>query len=528
DHCGADGVVCPFILPSCLLSRHTTAPHNTQLSLVNNILPRIMAARGPGYPTPLLAMKEGAREALVWVPCIRTNTGKPDYLATVDVDPRSPDYCKVIHRLYLPYLDDEIHHSGYNTCSSCYDDPSCVRNKLILPALGSSRVYVVDITDQRKPKLFKVIEPEVLKSAGVSHPHTSHCLPNGKVMISTMGDAQGKAKGSFITFDSVTFEHTGPWTRMDSEFGYDYWYQPARDVLISSEWGCPTAYFKGFNPKDVESGKYGTHLNVYSWSDQRLLQRIDLGIEGIMPLEIRFLHNPLATQGFVGCALYANVFRFYQKDDGSYAAEKVISIPPKKVEGWTLSEMPGVMTDILISLDDRFLYFSNWAHGDVRQYDISDPEHPKMVGQIFLGGSIVKGGPVKVIHDTELTEQPDPVYVKGKMLEGSPQMIQLSLDGKRLYVTDSLFSPWDKQFYPMVAKNGSVMLQIDVNTETGGLTLNHNFLVDFGKEPDGPALAHEIRYPGGDCSSDIWLPVGYTECHHNNQAKNEVTPPAKI
>lgn len=36
--------------------------------------------------------------------------------------------------------------------------------------------------------------------------------------------------------------------------------------------------------------------------------------------------------------------------------------------------------------------------------------------------------------------------------------------------------------------------------------LNQDFLVDFGKEPDGPVLAHEIRYPGGDCSSDIYLP----------------------
>ena len=49
------------------------------------------------------------------------------------------------------------------------------------------------------------------------------------------------------------------------------------------------------------------------------------------------------------------------------------------------------------------------------------------------------------------------------------------------------------------------MLQIDVDTEKGGLKLNPNFLVDCGKEPLGPALAHELRYPGGDCSSDIWL-----------------------
>lgn len=53
--------------------------------------------------------------------------------------------------------------------------------------------------------------------------------------------------------------------------------------------------------------------------------------------------------------------------------------------------------------------------------------------------------------------------------------------------------------------NGSFMLQVDVNTEKGGLKLNEKFSIDFGAEPDGPVLAHEMRYPGGDCTSDIWL-----------------------
>ena len=57
-------------------------------------------------------------------------------------------------------------------------------------------------------------------------------------------------------------------------------------------------------------------------------------------------------------------------------------------------------------------------------------------------------------------------------------------------------------------RNGSVLLQIDVDTVNGGLSLNRDFLVDFGLEPSGPALAHEIRYPGGDCTSDIWLSAG--------------------
>ena len=46
-----------------------------------------------------------------------------------------------------------------------------------------------------------------------------------------------------------------------------------------------------------------------------------------------------------------------------------------QVDGWILPEMPGVMTDILISMDDKYLYFSNWLHGDIRQYDITDTRY---------------------------------------------------------------------------------------------------------------------------------------------------------
>lgn len=49
------------------------------------------------------------------------------------------------------------------------------------------------------------------------------------------------------------------------------------------------------------------------------------------------------------------------------------------------------------------------------------------------------------------------------------------------------------------------MLQLDVDMARGGLSPNRAFLVDFGREPGGPCLAHEMRFPGGDCTSDIWL-----------------------
>ena len=67
------------------------------------------------------------------------------------------------------------------------------------------------------------------------------------------------------------------------------------------------------------------------------------------------------------------------------------------------------------------------------------------------------------------------------------------LDGKRLYVTNSLFSPWDKQFYPDMANKGGYLLQVDVDNMNGGLKINPDFFVDFGAEPDGPALPHEVK-----------------------------------
>ncbi|KAL4715885.1 hypothetical protein ACJJTC_014617 [Scirpophaga incertulas] len=464
--------------------------------------------KGPGYASPLDAFKNGPREEILYVICVQPDVTKQDYLATVDVDPESPTYCQVIHRTYTGNVDDELHHSGWNVCSSCYDDPTLKRDLLILPSLTSCNVYAVDVgTNPRKPTLHKVIDGKEMRSFNCTFPHTTHCLATGEIMISTMGDKDENGKGDFVLIDSKTLRVTGTWTRGKkfAKFGYDFWYQPYHDVMVSTEWGTPKYFKSGFHPNDVANpDRYGTSLNVYKWSTRELQQVIDLGKEGVAPLEIRFLHDPKSAQGFVGCAVEANIYRFYKSDDGTWKAHKVIDVPAKKVyKDGVESELNGLMSDILLSLDDKYLYFSCWLHGDVFQYDISDPEHPKLTGQVNFGGQLQNG--YRLVAGGELKDTPKPLLVKGKPLYGAPQMLQLSLDGKRLYVSTSLFSPWDKQFYPQMVEKGGWIVKIDVNTIDGGIKLDPDFLIDFGKEPDGPTLPHEMRYPGGDCSSDIWL-----------------------
>ena len=72
-------------------------------------------------------------------------------------------------------------------------------------------------------------------------------------------------------------------------------------------------------------------------------------------------------------------------------------------------------------------------------------------------------------------------------------------------LTTSLFSSWDNQFYPEIRKKGGVMVMIDCDPDNGGMSINPDFMVNFGNEPNGPSRCHEMRYPGGDCTSDIWL-----------------------
>jgi len=399
---------------------------------------------GPGYASPADAML-APREKLLYTIAIYVGTGiqKPDYLATVDADPDSPTYSQVISRCEMPGIGDELHHMGWNACSSCFDDGEMERKYLIVPGVRSSNLHIVDCaTDPRNPSVHKVISGEEIKAkTNLSAPHTVHCL-GSDIIISMLGDAKGNAPGGFLHINK-DFDIVGRW---ENDLGGHFW---------------------DFEKKKVENTVY-------------------LGEDGLVPLEVRFHHDPDSTHGFVGAAMSSNIIHWYKKDQ-EWIVNKIIDVENEKHPDWPIP-LPGLITVILISMDDRFLYFCNWLHGDIRQYDISDPHNPVMTGQVWMGG-MLKKAPV----------------VNGVEIAGGPQMIQLSLDGKRLYVTTSLFSTWDNQFYPDIRHKGGVMLMVDCDMDKGGMEINKDFIVNFGNEPNGPSRCHETRYPGGDCTSDIWL-----------------------
>ncbi|WP_411023293.1 selenium-binding protein SBP56-related protein, partial [Salmonella sp. s51228] len=117
-------------------------------------------------------------------------------------------------------------------------------------------------------------------------------------MISYLGDEKLGAKGSFLLLDEE-FKVKGVWEEpgQAAPYGYDFWYQPYHNVMFSSEWGEPATLLKGFDPSLVES-KYGHHLHVWDWTKRKRIQSIDLGNEGLIPLELRFAHDPKKAYGF--------------------------------------------------------------------------------------------------------------------------------------------------------------------------------------------------------------------------------------
>lgn len=451
------------------------------------------------YPSPKLA-GEAPPEKLGYVALLNPKfAGKPDAIGVVDLDPSSSAYGKQVGQVDMPNVGDELHHFGWNACSSCLcpyaPHPHTERRYLVVPGIRSSRIHIVDTKpDPRKPRIVKVIEPETIAArAGYSRPHTVHCGPNG-IFVSALGSPQGDGPGGIFILDPESFDVLGKWEieRGPQYFHYDFWWHLGYDTLLTSEWGTPNMVVHGLNPEILLKGGYGHALHVWDLRRRRHVQTLDLGAEQQMVLELRPAHDPSRAYGFVGVVvslkdLSASIWLWHRKN-GEWAITKVIEIPAEPADAAKLPPLlqgfkaaPPLVTDINLSLDDRFLYVSCWGTGEFQQYDVSDPFHPKLTGSVHLGG---------IVRRTAHPSRPN------VPLSGGPQMVELSRDGRRIYFTNSLYAPWDEQFYPDGV--GSWMVKLDAKLE-GGMALDSKFFLDFGD-----LRCHQVRLEGGDASSDSY------------------------
>jgi selenium-binding protein 1 len=470
------------------------------------------------YRTPADAIA-APPEQLAYVAAFDPAGRAKDAITVVDVDESSETFGQVVGWTDLPHAGNELHHFGWNACSSalCHaghgngeghegheGHGALERRYLIVPGIRSSRTYILDTKpDPRAPQVTRTIEAEELAAkAGYSRPHTLHCGPDG-IFMSNLGGANGdEGPGGVALLDHDTFDVVGQWEldRGDQYLAYDVWWHLNDDTLITSEWATPSMIENGLNPEDLLGRKFGHHLNFWSLSGRTLTQRVDLGDEHQMVLELRPAHDPSKTWGFVGVVisvedLSASVWLWHKADDGGDApwrVEKVITIPAEPADPDDLppalqpfGAVPPLVSDIDLSVDDRWLYVSCWGTGELKQFDVSDPHHPVETGSVRLGG---------IVGRTPHPARPD------LRLSGAPQMIEISRDGKRVYATNSLYAAWDDIFYPDGL--GAWMAKLDADLDGGGLAIDPRF---FPNGDDFRGLkVHQTRLQGGDASSDSY------------------------
>ena len=344
----------------------------------------------------------------------------------------------------------------------------------------------------------KIIEPQsVHERTGYSRPHTVHCGPDG-IYLSALGAPNGDGPGGIFALDHDNFEPLGQWEveRGPQHFGYDFAWHLGYDIAVTSEWGTPNMVENGVNPELLLAGKYGHSLHIWDLRKRRHLQSLDLGAEQQMVLERRPAHDPTKAYGFVGVVislkdLSSSIWLWHKTagaSNGHFEIRKVIEIPAEPADPAQLPPLlqgfkavPPVLTDINLSIDDRLLYASCWSTGEMRQDDVSDPFNPKLVGSVHIGG---------IVRRTPHPAQPN------QALNGGPQMVEVSRDGRRVFFTNSLYAAWDKQFYPEGIRGW--MVKLDVAPQDG-IGLDSKFFVEFGN-----LRPHQVRLQGGDASSDFY------------------------
>ena len=363
-----------------------------------------------------------------------------DKLVTIEANPKSKTYGKVVHSLSTGGRG-EAHHMGFT------DD----RKHLWAGGLDDSKIYVFDVgTDPSKPTLVRTITDLPAKSQFVG-PHTFYALP-GRMLIGNLSNAKDKGgvtgmalynnKGTLVSrYDMPTATLGG--VKGDG-YGYDLAVNPAKNVLLTSSFAGWNNYMRELSDlmKDAEAMKhFGSTMVVWNLKSMQPTQI--LSVPGA-PLEIRWSLAAGQDWAITATALTSKLWLIKQGSNGTWSAKEVATIgDPAKIP---------LPVDISITADGKGLWVNTFMDGTTRYFDLTDPEKPRETYQKHTGSQV--------------------------------NMISQSWDGKRVYTTSSLLAHWDKKG----ADNEQFLRAFNWD----GHALTPAFDVDFTKEKLG--RPHHMKF----------------------------------
>ncbi len=364
----------------------------------------------------------GRPEKLLYVFCVDADAKDNDFLLVIDVDMDSPRYGQHVFKLDLGSSGNETHHFGYT------DD----RTHIWGCSLFSSRIFLIDVaTDPAKPKVAKVLE-DVPGRTGFTGPHSPYALP-GRMLISFLG-----AKDGGLPAGLAEFTNDGQFVRRlelpkDAPYMYDVALKPDLNRMVTSSFTPLNNYKKPMAQMDFKN--FGKELLVWDFRERKVLQKLTAGLA---PLECRWSLKEGANHGFTNCALDNSIWIWEGDKNGKYTTRK-------------LCDTGALPADLRQSPDDRYLYVSCFASNELQQWDVSDLRNPKLASTVVPG------------------VQPNMMHVTG--------------DGKRMYVSNSLLSTLDHA--------GTFWVRL-VHIGPDGMKMDPFFHVDLNKLPTGPARGHDM------------------------------------
>lgn len=372
----------------------------------------------------------------VWTLGVEGMGDGQDKLVTVDVNPKSKAYGKVIATQSVGERG-EAHHMGFT------DD----RRFLWAGGLSSNKIYVFDVgSDPAKPKIVKTIT-DLGEKSGWLGPHTFYAMPGRMIIgnLSNTGD-RGGVTGMAVYNNKGDFVAAYPMPRTEGGdgYGYDIAINPRRNAMLTSSFAGYKNYMRPLGEliKDGEAMKnFGATMVV--WDAKAMKPKQVLSVPG-GPLEIRWSLAKGDDWAVTAAALTSKIWLVKPNKDGTWQAKDVATIgDPSKIP---------LPVDISIRADGKGLWVNTFMDGKTRYFDLTNPEAPKQTYEKVTGKQV--------------------------------NMISQSWDGKRVYITSSLLANWDKGG----ADNEQFLRAFTWN----GKELKPAFEVDFAKENLG--RAHHMKF----------------------------------
>ena len=336
---------------------------------------------------------------------------------------------------------------------------------------------------------------ELVTETGYSARTPSHCGPDA-IYMSALGGANGGDEGGGIfLLDCESFDPLGAWEvdRGPQRFAYDFWWHLGYDTLLTSEWGTPAMFENGVVPEKLLGREYGHRVHVWDLRKRRHLQALDLGDEHQMVLELRPAHDPRKAYGFVGVVvsvedLSASVWLWHRDGDGVDDQEGDHD-PGRAGRGRPLPELlkgfgavPPLVTDINLSLDDQQpvrLLLGHRRLPPVRRVRSVQPAARR--ARCGWAGS-----------------SPASAHPSSGPLTGGPQMVELSRDGRRVYVIE--LAVHDLGPRSSIRTGWTAGSPSSTSVRPAGCSSTPT-----SWSPNSTAgVPHQVRLDGGDASSDSY------------------------